>query len=470
MAEPTAEAGNPTASIVEWLETNLGPVTRIHRQPRWRPVWFATVDLGENSDREARHRNVVVRGDRTDMELIFPLAHEMRFQEVLHDAGIPVAAVHGWIDEPQAYVMDDVPGQPYLVEATEQERRQVMRQYIDALAAMHQLDLAPFEAAGIVRADQPSDSGLVGLARYVERYRRAKRHPDPLLEFGLAWLRRHPPDSRGREAPVVWDSGQFHHENGRLVALLDLELGHIGDPMLDLAAFRMRDTIGGFGDYNELYAHYERATGRPVDIDAIKTHHFAFTLSNRLAFSSAIREPAEGSDLMTNLQWCRETDLFATEALAERYGLALPGIDLPDQEVTRASVASRHLVELLRSLRPDEEYQRYELRTAFRLARHVQRCDEIEQAMNAADLDDLETLLGHRPNDWATGEAELEQFILADDGSHDEALILLLHKRNLRAQALLGPAGSAMTTHHRIQPFDNDHTSGRGPDRQSTIR
>lgn len=469
MAGATEEAGDPTASIVEWLETHLGPVTHVGRQPRWRPVWFATVDLGEDHGRESRHRDVVVRGDRTDMELIFPLAHEMRFQEVLHDAGIPVAAVHGWIDEPPAYVMDDVPGQPYLVDATEHERRQVMHEYVDALAAMHQLDLAPFEAAGIVRADQPSHSGLVGLARYVDRYRRAKRHPDPLLEFGLAWLRRHPPDSRGREAPIVWDSGQFHHENGHLVALLDLELGHIGDPMMDLAAFRMRDTIGGFGDFNELYAHYERATGRSVDIDAIETYHFAFTLSNRLAFSTAIRAPAEGSDLMTNLQWCRETDLFATEALAERYDLALPEIDLPDPEVTRASVASRHLVELLRSLRPDDEYEQYEIRTAFRLARHVQRCDEIEQAMNAADLDDLETLLGHRPFDWATGEAELEQFILADDGSHDETLILLLHKRNLRAQALLGPAGSAMTTHHRIQPFLRDDAANPTSNRQAPI-
>src|SRR3981081_537848 len=54
--------------------------------------------------------------------------------------------------------------------------------------------------------------------------------------------------SRGRETPVVWDSGQFHHSRGHLVAVLDVELGHLGDPMMDLAGWRMRDSVLGFGD------------------------------------------------------------------------------------------------------------------------------------------------------------------------------------------------------------------------------
>ena len=430
-----------------WLERTLGPVTALHRQARWRPVWFATVATDDGP------HDVVVRGDRVDMELIFPLEHEMRFQQVSHAAGLPVPAVHGWIDDVDAYVMDAVQGEPYLLDADPATRDTVMDEYMAALATLHRLPLTGFLDADIVRAPDPSQSGTVGLARYEERYRRAKRHPDPLLEFGLAWLRRNPPASHGREAPIVWDSGQFHHADGHLVALLDLELGHIGDPMMDLAAFRMRDTIGGFGDFARLYDSYEAAGGFPVDLDAVKTHHIAFTLSNRLAFSTAIREAVAGSDLMTNLQWCRETDLFTTEALAEVHGIDLPEIQLPEAATSRASVALEQLVQTLRSVDIADEYQRYEVRTAFRLARHAQRSDEIEDQLNADDLDDLVPLLGHRPADWHTGEAELEAFVLGDDGTHDEVLIEVFHKRNLRAQALLGPAGSAMTTHHRIQPF-----------------
>lgn len=438
-------------AVRHWLEANVGPVATLWRQPRWRPVWFATVDPGP----DGTSQDVVVRGDRTDMELIFPLDHEMRFQQLAHQHGLPVPRVHGWLDEPTAYAMDAVPGEPYLLDVTDEVRRTVMDEYLEALATLHALDLDPFVDAGIVRAPDPSGSGRIGLARYEERYRRAKRHPDPFAEFALAWLHRNPPDSRGREAPVVWDSGQFHHADGHLVAILDLELAHLGDPMMDLAAFRMRDTIGGFGDFDELYARYEHHAGAPIDLEAIKVHHFAFTLTNRFAFSAALADPPPDSDLMTNLQWCRETDLFATEALADILDLDLPEVDLPEPRVTRASAAHRSLVGLLRSVDVDDDYTRYELRKAFRLARHIQRSDEIAVEVDQADLDDLAALLGHRPATWVEGDAALEAFVLADDGTHDAALVELFHRRHLRAQALLGPPGSAMASHARIQRFSS---------------
>ena len=107
----------------------------------------------------------------------------------------------------------------------------------------------------------PSESGRIGMARYERVYRSTKHHPEPFTEFCLGWLRRHPPDSRGREAPVVWDSGQFHHDGGRVVAVLDLELAHVGDPMMDLAGFRQRDSILHYGDMRRLYEVYERCGG-----------------------------------------------------------------------------------------------------------------------------------------------------------------------------------------------------------------
>src|SRR5690606_20315672 len=96
-----------------------------------------------------------------------------------------------------------------------------------------------------------------------------KVRPDPFLEFVLAWLRRNPLKPGGKEAVITWDSGQFHQKDGQLVAMIDMELGHVGAPMMDLAAFRMRDTVLNFGDFRELYAWYEEFTGEPVDLDAI---------------------------------------------------------------------------------------------------------------------------------------------------------------------------------------------------------
>ena len=55
-------------------------------------------------------------------------------------------------------------------------------------------------------------------------------------------------------------------------------------------------------------------------LEALMRHHFAFTLSNELAFSAALRHPAPDSDLMTNMQWCYETNLFANYAKGTKPG------------------------------------------------------------------------------------------------------------------------------------------------------
>ncbi len=439
-----------TEQVVTWLEANLGgTVTDIARQARWRPVWFADLE------RDGERLELCVRGDRTDMPLIFPLDHEMRLQALLHDHGIPAARVYGWIDDPMAYVMDRVPGENHFEQSTDAERAAVVDDYLHVLARMHALDIGPFVEGGIMRAERPEDSGLLGLGRYEAVFRRVKKYPDPFIEFCLGWLRRNPPFSRGRESVIVWDSGQFHHQDGRVLAVLDVEIGHIGDPMMDLAAWRMRDTVIGYGNFAALYDRYSELSGEPVDLDAIQRHHFMFTLTNQLPLGAALREPAPDSDLMTNLQWCCETNLFATEALAEILDVELPEVEMPEPRESRAEVVLNHLVRNLRTVHVDDEYLRYRLRTMFRMARHAARIDEIGDAVSEADLDDLHQLLGHRPKSWLEGEAELEQFVLAnaDTHVHDEALVGLFHKRNLRAQMLLGPAGSAMARHARIQTF-----------------
>ena len=440
---------NAEGNIVGWFERDFGGrVVDLARQPRWRPVWFATVD------RDGTRHELVVRGDRTDMPLIFPLKHEMTFQRLLGSNGIPVATVRGWIEEPMSYVMDRVGGQENFATTSDADRAAATDDYLAILARLHALAVEPFAAAGIRRAADPSQAGLVGLNRYTEHYRTLKNHPDPFLEFCLGWLRRNPIDTAGREAPVVWDSGQFHHHDGRILAVLDLELGHLGDPMMDLAAWRMRDTIVGYGDMRKLYGRYEELSGAPVDLDAIRWHHLAFTLSNQLAYSHALRDPSPDSDLMTNLHWCCETNLFATEAWAEHLGIDLPTVEMPAARLSTSAAGHRHLVRALRSVFVEDPFVRHELRILFRLARHLQRRDEIGDAVDEADLDDLERLLGTRPRDWREGEAKLEAFVLADTaGRHDAELVRLFHKRNLRAHLLLGPAGSAMTHHHTIQSF-----------------
>jgi aminoglycoside phosphotransferase (APT) family kinase protein len=444
------EADSDEGRIQRWLETNVGGrVLSLVRQNRWRPVWFADVE------RDGERLELCVRGDRTDTRFGFTLEHEMRFQKLLHEHGIPVARVYGWCEEPAAYVMDRVVGSSEFGEEGREYRRGVMHHYVEILADIHRLPLEPFVKAEIIRAPTPAAAAAIGMQTYEDAYRVSKKRPDPFLEFCLAWLKRNPLDNKGRESVVVWDSGQFHQHEGRIAAVLDLELGHIGDPMMDLAGLRMRDSIIGYGDFNDMYDHYAAITGESVDLHAIRHHHFCFTLTNQLAFHAALAEPTPDSDYMTNMQWCSETNLYAVEALAEILGIELDEVPVPKPRTPSPGAgAHAHLVRSLRNLDAGSEFAQHQIRIAFRLARHLQRSDEIGDQVVESNLDDLGALLGHRPATWQEGDAELEAFVGVDDGRHDAELIQLFHRRLQRYRMLLGPAGSAMARHNPIQTFD----------------
>lgn len=172
-------------------------------------------------------------------------------------------------------------------------------------------------------------------------------------------------------------------------------------------------------------------------------------------FGHAVLDPIAESDLMTNMQWTSDTNLFATEFLAEYMDIELPEVEVPEPRRTRHDNTYAHLVRALRNVRTDDYLLAHEIRLMFRTARHLQRVHEIGDAVVEADLDDLEQLLGWRPTSGEEGDAALERFVLADAdrGHYDEELVKLFHRRNLRTHMLLGPPGSRMVAHRRMQPF-----------------
>jgi len=424
-----------------------GEVVSIRRQARWRPAWF--VDLSHHGDL----LELYVRGLRTDMRPIFPLAHECRMQELLYANGVPVPRVRSYLEYLPAIVMDRVGGRTDFSGSTEEDRLAVMDEYIQILVRMHHLDVRDFVEAGAVLPARPSDAARTGISAYERAYRAGKVRPDPFVEFCLSWLGRNPPAHVVRPAVVVWDSGQFVHEGGRVRALLDLELAHIGDPMMDLAGLRMRSSVIDYGSLDALYHRYEELSGEEVDRAAVEYQHFVFTITTQLAYHRGLTEPTADSDLMNYMHWCSESNLYAVEALASFAGIELAEVDVPEPSYSPASVAYRHLTESLRTMRGEDERSTYQLRIAFRLARHLQRWDEIGSSLAEQDADDVATVLGHRPSTWEEAELELERFVRRVGAEWDVPLIRLFHRRLERQRALLGPPGTAIARHIPLQPI-----------------
>ncbi|MEO5843025.1 MAG: phosphotransferase family protein, partial [Acidimicrobiales bacterium] len=388
-----AEQGpDEEALVVEWITTHLGgEVTAVSRQARWRPAWFVDVRLHGGGE-----LHLYVRGERTDMAPIFPLEHELRVQQLLYDNDIPVPRVYGFCEQPKAIVMERTVGSVDFVGHADADRDSVMAHYAEILARMHALDLAPFVHAGVELPPDDVEVARTGMRAYERAYRSSKRRPDPYMEFCLGWLERNPPRHRVRPAVVVWDSGQFMHRDGRVVSLLDLELAHIGDALMDLAGLRMRDTVIGYGDLRAFYDRYQSLSGLAVDLDAIDYHHFAFTFTTQLALHRALADPTPESDLMNYKQWCSETNLYALESLAQFVDVELDDVDVPEPRESPMTVAHRHMVRSVRAMQGTDELTAYQQRIAFRLARHLDRFDEIGSIVVDLDLDDMTALLGTR--------------------------------------------------------------------------
>jgi aminoglycoside phosphotransferase (APT) family kinase protein len=102
--------------------------------------------------------------------------------------------------------------------------------------------------------------------------------PQPMIDYSARWLMDHlPEDYEPRLVHNDFRNGNFMVDENGVVAVLDWEIAHIGDPMRDLGwicvnswRFGGDKPVGGFGDYDDLFAGYEEESGRKVDPDRVK--------------------------------------------------------------------------------------------------------------------------------------------------------------------------------------------------------
>ncbi|OYX46373.1 MAG: hypothetical protein B7Y90_15890 [Alphaproteobacteria bacterium 32-64-14] len=154
-------------------------------------------------------------------------------------------------------------------------RRTLARQCGQILARLHSVDV---QAAGLGEALEsftPDHIVRKTHAAYLEL-----NTPQPMIDFTALWLLKNLPDER----PMTLVHGDFRNgnlivePNEGVVAVLDWELAHVGDPMRDLGWLMTRSwrfgangkAVGGFGEPDDLFAGYEQVSGEKVDRKAVR--------------------------------------------------------------------------------------------------------------------------------------------------------------------------------------------------------
>jgi aminoglycoside phosphotransferase (APT) family kinase protein len=427
------------AQLVAWIAANLGAKTiTIERQARWRPCWFVT------AERDGRPLRLYVRARREQEDLtFFPLSHEAEVLRAFGRNGIPAPEIHGMCPDPEAIVMEWMPGRADLATlADPAERQAIMLDFIGWLARVHELDVGEFRDAGLPPAE--GEAVTFGLFDHFDAiYRKAKRRPEPEIEFVMQWLRRNPPAPLSRSHFITGDSGQFLFDQGRVTSLLDLELGHFGDPSFDLASLLLRDLSESLGDLKLAFQRYAELTGKPIDLNRVAYYTALWGIMTPMSVSALARNPTPELDLRMYLEMHYVASRVPLEAIAGLIGAELDAAPPPLQDADRqhspsVKAALAAMLGALGYLPPTSPIQTYRHGCAVEMAHWLADLATFEPAILAAEKAEAAALLGRAIDDEIERDAALEDFALAADPSLDANLVRFFHRRVARRQALLG--------------------------------
>lgn len=419
-------------TVREWFALNIGPVTHIERQARWRPGWLvsATVDGQEHQ--------YYVRGSRGGYWPPLPLSYEAEVQRYFNDSGLRSPRLLGYIDEIPAIVMDVVAGQPDLSTAREADRDALRRQLAEQMAFMHGLDPQHLHACGAPTYDSDLRRTNGYLDQVEQLFRAAKQVPEPCIEFVLGWLGRNAPTNACAPTVIAVDAGQFMFDGADLTAMIDFELVSVGDRFTDLGALRTRNRAEPLGDLDEFFALYEQASGVPLDMPRIRYHGIGLSMLCPMMISGTLSNPTDDADYHEYLTWKAFSLKDALEQIAEARGIALAAPEpLPTRAGKRFSPLFKALEQSVAKTPAGNDYLAYQLRKQALVIRFLEKLDRHQDDLDRRYLDDIARVTGQLPLTALEGDRVLEAFVLESGGADEEALLGLFYRQYHALSALL---------------------------------
>lgn len=147
-------------------------------------------------------------------------------------------------------VMRRAPGTPHSPferrAAPTEDTAALGQHFVEVLAALHNCVWPGSPAARLAPHPTPETAAAAELERWSHLIDESGLAPRPVLHCARHWLRRHAP-----VAPRIcivhgdYRAGNFLHVEGRITAVLDWELVHLGDPHDDIAWAGLRFLGGG---------------------------------------------------------------------------------------------------------------------------------------------------------------------------------------------------------------------------------
>ncbi len=436
--------------LVTWIERVAhGRVVTAERRPGGarKEAWFVDLARADHPDRVDK---LFLRYDRSDPRRTadpWTLHREATVYLALQDTDVPVPRVLGIHPVHQAMLAERVHGENWFSHITDaDERSQTARDFIAALAALHRLDPSTLDLPAFPRPTTVPDALTHELDEWDHVIAARGGDPDPALAFTLDWLRRNIPSYAAPVVLVQGDTGpgNFMYADGRVVAIVDWELAHLGDPMDDIAWLSLRATQEPLPDFPALLRLYSQLSGHAID-DA-RVHYYRVMAEAKLqVMAHGRRGGGANSDAGNTLIYGLLHRRLWFEALAQAVGLELTPAEVPPERAPDPLYAA--VLAQLRDVvvpRSSDALVIARVKGIARVVKYLEQADAHGAFFEACELDDLAALLGARPSSIAEGR----RAVAGAARLTDEDYLGYMWRRIARETELARPAMGRLADRH----------------------
>jgi aminoglycoside phosphotransferase (APT) family kinase protein len=304
-----------------------------------------SLDVGYDSPAGAKMIGLILRRDPPDSLIDTERTLEFAAYQSVQGSGAPAPEALLLETDPSVigapfFVMRRIEGgaaaSPFQVEPYAPHGAAIGAQFFQHLGAIHAIDALNSPLAKVVAAPALNACWRRELDYWEGVIDADAQEPQPILRGAIRRLRREPPPAPARLAVVHGDyrNGNFLHDGqGKILAILDWEMAHMGDPLEDLAwaldplwTAGRPDLAAGLIPQDQAIAAWRAASGLTFDASAFAWWSLFSSVKGMAIWLSSAKALADGKNtdpVLTFSGWycaVRHNQIIAARLAAAPYG------------------------------------------------------------------------------------------------------------------------------------------------------
>ena len=274
-----------TATMSGWRDV---AISNLHRLPLGASRETFRFDVAWTDDAGAHAEGLILRRDPPASTVDSDRRHEYLAYKAIHGHGVPVPKMIALEEDPAQFggaisLAEDLRGyqnsEYQFQDPAWADRLPHLAQQM--WSTMGRLAAVPCEGLDLafMKPATPASTAMQELDHWEATLDANDVGAQPVIRAAIRWMRANPPPPAQKLALVHGDvrAGNFLYDDaGTLVAVLDWEMAHLGDPLEDLAwslcrvfCFGRNELRSGLATRDQAIAIWQRASGLDVDPAAL---------------------------------------------------------------------------------------------------------------------------------------------------------------------------------------------------------